>query len=170
MITVAFTGPECSGKTTLAKAMSEELNGVFVPEYVRSYFEGRSTSYELHDLDRIAQGQLDAVEQAIKKNPDFLFIDTEMLVMKIWSEEKFNAISTLISQAYQNQAFDLIVLCKPDVPYEADELRENPHDRDRLYQIYLAELQQSNQNFIEAQGTLNERIQYLKTEIQKISL
>ena len=170
MISIAFTGPECSGKTTLAQALSEQVNGVFVPEYVRSFFEDRSTSYNKNDLDIIAKGQLQAIESAKKENPEVLLVDTEMLVMKIWSDEKFNETSQFISQAYQNQAYDLIVLCKPNIPYETDELRENPFDRERLYEVYLAELLTSGQNFIEAEGTLSERIHIIRKEIQKLSL
>lgn len=170
MISIAFTGPECSGKTTLAQALSEQVNGVFVPEYVRSFFEDRSTSYNKNDLDIIAKGQLQAIESAKKENPEVLLVDTEMLVMKIWSDEKFNETSQFISQAYQNQAYDLIVLCKPNIPYETDELRENPFDRERLYEVYLAELLTSGQNFIEVEGTLSERTHIIRKEIQKLSL
>ena len=170
MISIAFTGPECSGKTTLAQALSEQVNGVFVPEYVRSFFEDRSTSYNKNDLDMIAKGQLQAIESAKKENPEVLLVDTEMLVMKIWSDEKFNETSQFISQAYQNQVYDLIVLCKPNIPYEADELRENPFDRERLYEVYLAELLTSGQDFIEVEGTLSQRIQIIRKEIQKLSL
>lgn len=170
MICIAFTGPECSGKTTLAQALSKQVNGVFVPEYVRSFFEDRSTSYNKNDLDIIAKGQLQAIESAKKENPEVLLVDTEMLVMKIWSDEKFNETSQFIRQAYQNQAYDLIVLCKPNIPYEADELRENPFDRERIYEVYLAELLTSGQNFIEVEGTLSERIQIIRKEIQKLSL
>lgn len=170
MISIAFTGPECSGKTTLAQALSEQVNGVFVPEYVRSFFEDRSTSYNKNDLDIIAKGQLQAIESAKKENPTTLLVDTEMLVMKIWSQEKFNRVSEFIQQAYQDQAYDLMVLCKPDIPYEADELRENPSDRDRLYAIYLSELLNANQRFIEVQGSLDQRIQQVMKEFQKLSL
>lgn len=170
MISIAFTGPECSGKTTLAQALSEQVNGVFVPEYVRSFFEDRSISYNKNDLDIIAKGQLQAIESAKKENPEVLLVDTEMLVMKIWSDEKFNETSQFISQAYQNQAYDLIVLCKPNIPYETDELRENPFDRERLYEVYLAELLTSGQNFIEVEGTLSERTHIIRKEIQKLSL
>lgn len=170
MISIAFTGPECAGKTTLAQALSQKLNGLFVPEYVRSFFEGRSTSYEFHDLDKIAKGQLEAIIAAKKENPTTLLVDTEMLVMKIWSQEKFNRVSEFIQQAYQDQAYDLMVLCKPDIPYEADELRENPADRDRLYEIYLSELLNANQRFIEVQGSVDQRIQQVMKEFQKLSL
>jgi nicotinamide riboside kinase len=33
------------------------------------------------------------------------------------------------------------LLCSPDIPWEPDPLRENPHDRDRLFQVYLAMLE-----------------------------
>ena len=32
------------------------------------------------------------------------------------------------------------LLCPPDLPWEADPLRENPHDRERLYDLYRRRL------------------------------
>ena len=37
MIRVAITGPESTGKTTLAKAISEKLNGEYIPAFARCY-------------------------------------------------------------------------------------------------------------------------------------
>jgi len=48
--------------------------------------------------------------------------------------------------------YDLFLLCKPDLPWEADPLRENPDDREELYQRYLKALQDMNANFFEISG------------------
>jgi nicotinamide riboside kinase len=44
--------------------------------------------------------------------------------------------------------FDLHTLCWPDIPWEADPLRENPDNRDKLFELYKASLIQYNKNFI----------------------
>jgi len=71
---------------------------------------------------------------------DLLIADTELTVIKIWSEYKYNSCSEFILNSYENQAFDHYFLCKPDIPWEPDPLRENENERDELFQLYLAEL------------------------------
>ena len=83
---IAFTGPESSGKTTLAKWLSEELSAVCCDEYARKYLEKKDT-YDQKDLTEIAKGQL---KEWNKNNESRLLIaDTEMLVIQIWSLLKF---------------------------------------------------------------------------------
>ena len=87
---IAFTGPECSGKSTAAEWLAKELSCELVEEYAREYLKGRST-YSIDDLDKIALEQFDRNSAA---SP--LVIDTEMLVMKIWCEEKYQTASDTI--------------------------------------------------------------------------
>jgi len=51
-------------------------------------------------------------------------------------------------------------LCKPDIPWEPDPLRENGGEvREKLYEIYKAELVQRNLPFVEIRGEGGERLQ-----------
>ena len=54
---IVFTGPECSGKTTLSKEIAKHFNLVWVQEYARQYLENLERSYNYYDLKKIAQGQ-----------------------------------------------------------------------------------------------------------------
>lgn len=168
MTTIAFTGPECSGKTTLAKLCAERLGGLFVREYSREYLNDLSEKYTQGDLDKIAQGQADLIKQARSTSNELIFADTEMIVMKIWSVEKYGEVSSTIKKLLDTQKLDLIVLCKPDIPYEEDPLRENPTDRERLFECYLSELHEQNTSFIIVKGTLDERLERVEEEISKI--
>ena len=51
---IAFTGPESSGKTTLAKWLSEELSAVCCDEFARKYLEKKERYYQ-KDLTEIAR-------------------------------------------------------------------------------------------------------------------
>lgn len=139
MMRIAITGPESTGKTTLAQALAKHYNCSWVPEYARYYLEKKSGSYNQQDLDEIAKGQLESWNK--QKNEALCFYDTEMLVMKVWSEFKYNKLSSYISAAFENQQIDLFLLCKLDIEWEEDELREHPEERERLFEIYLSELE-----------------------------
>jgi nicotinamide riboside kinase len=127
---VAFTGPECSGKTELSKWVSQHFSMTYIPEYARSYLEGINRPYAAEDLIQIA------INQLASWNTEDYVADTEMLVILIWFEEKFGEAPQELIDLVGNMHFDHYFLCKPDIPWVYDPLRENPHDRDRLFEIY----------------------------------
>lgn len=157
MYKIAITGPESSGKTALTEALAKKLNVSFSKEYAREYLMERNGEYTIEDLDEIAKGQL-INNQNYSEKENYFICDTEMLVMKIWSEFKYKKCSDFIQNALNNQKFDLYILCKPDIPWEDDPLRENSLDRGELYEIYLQELKKMNVLFIEVGGSLENRL------------
>jgi len=162
LIRVAITGPEASGKSELTKELANEFNTSYAPEFARSYLKQKNGLYTFEDLDRIASGQLANEKLALIKAKEICFFDTDMLVMYIWSSFRFNKVSPLISQALLNSQYDFWFLCKPDLPWEKDVLRESPDqaERDELYEIYYKYLVQNQPNkFSIIEGYGNERIE-----------
>jgi nicotinamide riboside kinase len=168
MIRIAITGPECSGKSTLSGELAEHLGVNYIPEYARLYLDKLGKSYLQIDLDSIAQRQQIMIDAVAASEQNYLISDSEMLVMKIWSEEKYNNVSSVIKNLYENQTFDLYLLCKPDIPFVADSQRENPLDRDRLYKIYKSELQKQSVHFVEVKGAQQERLDNALTAISEL--
>ena len=115
---IAFTGPECSGKSTMARWLAKELSFDLVKEYAREYLKDNS-AYSIDDLDIIASKQFE--RNSVR---DALVVDTEMLVMKIWFEEKYQRVSENILRLLERQQIDLYFLCKPDFNWVPDPLRE----------------------------------------------
>ena len=150
-VRIAFTGPESSGKTTMSKWLSEHLSFDFVEEYAREYLS-QKTDYNREDLNKIA------IEQFRRNQASGnLAIDTEMLVMKLWHEEKYKYCSDLILELLERQKLDFYFLCKPDIPWEVDPLRENPLDRDRLFVKYEETLIEQGFDYVVLKGTFIER-------------
>ena len=162
-IKIAFTGPESSGKTTLANLIAETFGGVLIEEYAREYLH-QKTSYEQIDLDVIARKQI----ENWKVEDDLIIADTELTVIKVWSEYRYNSCSELILDAYNNQTFDFYFLCKPDIPWEADPLRENPDNRDELFELYLNELTTMKRAFAIVEGNQKNRLKICKKEITRL--
>ena len=136
---IVITGPESSGKTTLTKAIAKALNTDYTEEYAREYLNS-NTSYKQEDLLLIAQGQL----QKEKANANQIAIhDTDLITIKIWSEYKYNQCDPWILEQIEQQKSKnrIYLLCKPDIPWEADPLRENPSNRAELFKIYKKELE-----------------------------
>jgi len=156
MLRIAITGPESSGKTTLAKALSEHYNISFVPEFARTYLEKTEGKYKQLDLDIIAQGQLKSI---ISAEDTIVISDTDFSVLEIGSQYKYKNTSELINKLVQKDLFDLHILCSPDIPWEADLLRENPNSRDLLFELYSKSLNSNNKNFIVVNGSAKNRLE-----------
>jgi len=159
---IAFTGPESSGKTTMAEFIAEAYSTTFIPEYAREFLKDKTT-YTLADLDKIAEQQVELCKAS--KNT-LVISDTEMAVMLIWSQEKFKEVSPIIQHLWESQDFDHLFLCAPDIPWEADKLRENPLDRERLFQLYEVVLENSKKPFTILKGTIDQRIIACKKQME----
>ncbi len=164
---IAFTGPESSGKSTLASWLSEEIDGVYCEEFARNYLTGKQ-NYDEDDLLKIAKGQLLTWESA---NPiKHLIADTELIVIEIWSNWKFNKCDAFISSQLKKQDFDVYFLCKPDIPWVYDPLRESPNDREELFKIYFETLTNHKFNFCVLRGSLVNRQTLVKQVLRDFGL
>jgi nicotinamide riboside kinase len=146
IIRIALVGPESTGKSSLSAQLANHYRTRWVPEYARSFLEARGGAYAEADLWPIAAEQLQSIhraEQAMKKEksvqPLPLFIDTELHVMRIWSEFVFHRCDDRILKALADQPVDAFLLCDTDLPWQPDPLREQPDPlvRQRIFQYYL---------------------------------
>jgi len=158
---IAFTGPESSGKTTMATWCAQEFSLTYIDEFARIYLAHQS-SYIQKDLDVMAQKQV-----ALWPQKGFV-ADTEMHVFQIWSLEKYAEVSQTIQNLLAAQKFDHYFLCAPDIPWEADPLREHPHDRVRLFALYLDALEQLDRPHSILNGSLENRQELIKIKIYSL--
>ena len=163
---IAIVGPECTGKSTLSSALAKHFNTQWVPEYAREFLNKLGRPYTQEDLFIIAKGQLKEEELLEPKANKFLFCDTNLLVIKIWSDFKFGKTPKKILELWQPNKYSLHLLTAIDVPWEFDPLREHPHKREELYKIYKDELVKSKIPFIEVGGSPAQR---LSTAIKAIN-
>ncbi len=144
---ILITGPESTGKSTLAQRLAAYYGMPWVPEYARQYLEGLHRPYVKSDLHRILSGQLASEEQAAQTAPRLLFCDTGPEVIAIWSAVRFGSVDPPVRMALQPPQYDYgtILLCYPDLPWIADPLREAPNPEVRLalfgrYEALLSQL------------------------------
>ena len=147
---ILITGPESSGKTTLAKKLAQKYNYKYIPEYARLYLEkqGANYKYTKTDLLKIAQGQYDSI-QSLKSN---FIADTFLLNIKVWSEYKYGTCNPWIVDHILKIQFDKVLLLKPNTPWVSDLLRETPYDRDRLFDIFRKELEAMSLSYYTVDG------------------
>lgn len=158
---IVLTGPESTGKTTLASALAAHYQLPLVPEYARQFLDGLSRPYEEADLLTIAKGQWAAEEATAAQNP-YIVCDTSLLVIKVWSDFKYGRCHPWIVEKWRKRSGQLYFLCGTEVPWQYDPLREHPDYREELYEIYKINLQQARYSFVELHGSAAERFNKAK--------
>ncbi len=156
---IAITGPESTGKSWLAKQLAGHYKTYWVPEYAREYLNKLNRPYELKDIELIARGQQLLQQRMEALAEDYLFSDTEMLVCKIWAQFVYGNIPEFIQDTFDKQSFTLYLLCDVDLPWQADPLREHPHKRETLFEIYRSELEKSKLPYAIVRGADEKRLQ-----------
>lgn len=164
---IVVLGPESTGKSTLCTQLAAHYQTLWCPEYAREFLLQQGTHYSFDDLLTIAKGQLQLEDnytqqvQQLPGKPPLLFIDTDMYVMKVWCEFVFGKCHRWILDQIINRHYDLYLLCKPDLPWVKDELREYPDTatRVRLYHYYKDLLVHQSTPWIEITGDYTARLQ-----------
>ena len=162
---IVVIGPESTGKSTLCEKLAAHYQTSWVPEYAREYLEKHGPEYSFEDLKDIAAGQIELEEEAVKElhekhSPPKLFIDTDMYVMKVWSEFVFNKCNNWILNRIAERNYDLYLLCDVDLPWTKDDLREYPDlkVRKKLYCFYKDLLVNQHVPWCEISGDYDERL------------
>jgi len=168
MIRVAVTGPESTGKTMLCAQLSNHFGCPVVAEYARTYLEKLNRPYTFEEVEMIALTQLKQESEILNTNPDLLIADTELLVIKIWMQHKFNKIPPWLEMKLAEQEYDLYLLCNADIAWEYDPLRENPGAGKYFFDLYLNELKNRNYNYIVISGNYQQRFDSAVEKIMKI--
>lgn len=164
---VVITGPESTGKSTLARQLALFYHGDFTEELARNYLNELDRPYTYDDLKAIATLQIEHEDQKQCEGSELLFCDTDLLTIKIWSNFKYAQVDSQVLDWINSRDYDLYLLCRPDIPWEADPLRENPDNRDELFDLHLEELNHYHKDFEIIEGVREERLQNAVSAIEK---
>lgn len=154
---VVIIGPECTGKSELSEFLAAEFDTVWVEEYARTYIESLDRSYTPEDLPVIARGQLSREDALVSKANRVLICDTDLYVIKVWSNFKYGYCDPQILESIASRKYDLYLLSYIDIPWVFDPLREHPDERGVLFELYHEEMQKQNVPFQIIKGSREER-------------
>jgi HTH-type transcriptional regulator, transcriptional repressor of NAD biosynthesis genes len=170
---IVFFGPESTGKTTLASALAEHFNTSWSPEYMREYLQKKWDEKKevctWDDLLPIAEGQMKNEATAESDADKLVFYDTNLLQIKVYSEIYYNGnCPEEIKQQVQEKHYDFYFLLYIDTPWEADDLRDKPHEREMMFQRFKKELDINNCPYQIIKGTFPERLKIVTGVVQKL--
>ncbi len=165
---VVIIGPECTGKTELSKYLASHFKTDWVPEYARAFINKLNRPYDKSDLTKIAHGQMRMEDEWIQSANRVLICDTNLIIVKVWSEHKYGDCEAEILNSIATRHYDLLLLTNIDVPWEDDTQREHPDKREYFWNVYQQEALNSKIPFVEISGPREERRKRAVEEIEKL--
>ena len=163
IIKIAIYGPESTGKTTLSKQLADYFKTEWAPEFARDYLQEKWDSKKEicnpDDLLPIAAGQMALENSALQKAKDYLFVDTCIMTTKVFSEIYYGFCDSKLEKAARKHKYDLFFLTDIDVPWEKDDLRDSPNEREITFEKFKQALIENNKPFIVLTGNPELRLQ-----------
>ncbi|WP_040756728.1 AAA family ATPase [Winogradskyella psychrotolerans] len=172
-IKVVLFGPESTGKTTLSRQLAKHYNTVWAPEYARDYlqekWDNEQKTCETEDLLPIAIGQMKLENELAKQTDTVLVCDTDLLETKVYSEAYYKGTCDPILETYAlKNSYDLYFLTNIDTPWEPDDLRDKPNDREAMFNAFRNALIEHKKPYILLKGTKKERLELAVKHIDNL--
>ena len=137
---VVLIGPECSGKTTLAAALAAQFGAPWVPEAARRFVETDPTPLSAATVGPIARLSMQLDDAARAAGPPLLIHDTDLVSTVVYSRHYYGRCEAWIEREAQARRAALYLLSRPDLPWEPDGVRDQPHARAELFARFAAQL------------------------------
>ena len=168
---IAFVGPESTGKTTLSERMAFLHHTEWVREYMRLYLQEKWDKQcavcTWEDLLPIAKGQVRLENEALSKAKQYLFCDTCLLELVIYSYIYYGKCEPIIEQHALSHKYDHIFLTYIDTPWVADDLRDKPHEREEVFAFLKDFLEKKSIPFHLLKGNLDDRVEQINQKLKR---
>jgi NadR type nicotinamide-nucleotide adenylyltransferase len=157
---VVIIGSESSGTTTLVRALAEHYRTAWVPEFGRTYTEGRQYNPQPWRSDEFT---FIAIEQARMEDAlatmanRVLICDTDPLATAIWHERYLATSSDEVRAIAAARRYDLYIVTDTNIPFERDEIRDGESFRHWMQERFIEELSKGPTPMIVVSGPHEER-------------
>ena len=159
MIHIVVTGSECTGKTTLARALAGHYETSCVPEFVRRFVAEKGVTPDAEDVTAVARGQMALQDKHSAAAATLLVHDTDLLSTVVYSTHYYDGCPAWIEPELRARAADLYLLAGIDVPWVADgEQRDRGDRREEMQALFRDALSSRGFPFVELRGDRAERL------------
>jgi nicotinamide riboside kinase len=131
---IVITGAESTGKSTLCERLANHFGVPYIPEIAREYVESLDRKYNYSDVENIAKIQVEQFNKIKKSGIPYIFLDTWLIVTKIWFEFIYNKIPDWLIAEIEKTKIHLFLVCDIDLPWIYDPVRENGGENRKILQ------------------------------------
>lgn len=137
---VGLLGGESTGKSTLARGLAESLPGIVAHEHLREFVSAHGRTPLREEQLGVFTSQRDVVEAAVRAadadGAAWVIADPLPLMTAVYSVVYFDDSSLIQEGLDDARAYDLILWCAHDIPWEADSaMRDGMSFRDRTHNV-----------------------------------
>lgn len=169
MKTITITGPECTGKTTLAASLAEHYATVWVQEQSRIYAERKPGPLDRGDVESIARQQIAAEERGFMEATGLLILDTDLLSTVIYARHYYGQCPEWIAKSSVGRQSDLYLLTALDVPWTADSVRDRGDRREEMFELFRSELASRALPVVSINGSIGDRFRQAVSAIDSFT-
>ncbi len=164
---ICLHGAESTGKTTLARALADHFDTIWVPEYGRLHCETHGLDLAMNDLLEIGRVQSAMIAAALPLCNRRLIVDTDALMTAAWAEMLFGAVPGALVAAPKA---DLYLLLEPDVAWVDDGTRffGDSNRRARFAAAGEKMLVQAGVDYVRIGGSWAERLERAVAAIEAL--
>lgn len=137
---VVLIGPECTGKTTLARGLAAALGAPWTPEAARLVAETSRAPLSTATVAPIARLAMALDDAARATAAPRLVHDTDLVSTVVYARHYYGTCPAWIAAEARRRLADRYLLCVPDLPWTADGVRDRGDARPALFVDFLAAL------------------------------
>jgi HTH-type transcriptional repressor of NAD biosynthesis genes len=133
--------------------LTEQYNGIMVAEYLRTFaqkiWDTQKRPVSLEDIALLISGQFGEQQKALDlarehgtdKSVAPVFMDTNIEQLEVYFDYYFgNNWGKIPAHMFAQTDRVIYILTQPDMPWQADDLRDRPLEREALFSIFRAYL------------------------------
>ncbi len=159
---VCVLGAESTGTTTLAKALAEHYQTVWVPEYGREYSQQKmdrgGSGWTSCEFVEIAREQMRREEEARRKAGRVLICDTNAFATCLWHRRYMGFDLPELEPLGVRSPPDLYLLTGDEIPFVQDGLRDGEHIRHEMHGWFEKALSSQSVPWILLHGSPEDRL------------
>jgi NadR type nicotinamide-nucleotide adenylyltransferase len=172
LVRVCVTGPESTGKTTLARALAGWAGTEWAPEAARAYAERVARPLLASDVGPIAREHIAladlAAEDARARGAGLIVLDTDLVSTVVYARHYYGVVPRWVEREERGRRADLYLLCDVDVPWVPDGVRDRPADRPAMFALFRRALERRGARLVTLRGERTARWETARAAVSVI--
>lgn len=160
-IRVVVIGAESTGTTTVAETLAAHYQTIWVPEFGRTYSEGKryksALQWDTSEFTFVAEQQNRMEDELAYQANRVLICDTDCFAVRVWHEHYLGFMSPEIDKLCAGRPSHLYLLTDTDIPFVQDGTRSDQHVTQTMHERFVEELTEHNKQFAVLSGSVEER-------------